>query len=1055
MPPKDITENNRKTIGVFVSQVGRVWGVEFMAGITDAAAEHDVNLICFVGGKPTAIITPGQMAASYGLYDLALTAQLSGIIMSADLGHGVKGEEIKQFCNHFSPLPIIANALETEGIPNLIADNVGGMRAVIRHLIEVHHYKRIAFICGPKHQVEAEQRLYAYREELKAHKIEYDETLVVSGDYGPESGRAAIRKLLDQRKVKFDAVAAANDRMAFGAMEVLRTRGFNIPGDVAVTGFDDVYEARTLGVPLTTVRQSFYDTGKKAVEALLNLIDGQREPTLTTIPTDLVVRWSCGCLPKFLKQVHVSKEEVARTGRLENKRDAVIRALMEASGVSYDERSDVKTAYGQAWDIFLKALRSDGGLDRFLDSIEKAIQTLQKYTEDPADWHNMLSTFRRHALAGIQDKDVALQAENLFQQARMLVGELSQRLQAYKRLELERQEQVLQGFSFEMAPAMSLHEIGTAIQHNFPAMDIQRLYVMFYNRSARPQSALLPPSQSHHLFMQYENGKCDLFTEQPKLATGHLIPVGSIPEDQRFTAMVMPLALAQSRFGFMWMEMGIRDWEVFSRVRNLLSSALLRTMLVDQREMAQREVERLLDEAKQRAEELDRLYQNEQELRKDAESLSKAARSLSTLLNMDEVPPQILEQLQNVVPYERSSLMMEQTDGTTHILAQRGFPDDPRVQDLYAEIVHGGLYDQMATEGEPIVIDDVTKSKGWTQVEWLPLNHSWMGVPLFSKNKVIGMLSLTRPEKAAFSQDELILATTFATQAAISIENARLYEEVTRFNELMERMVAQRVEELNNALTTLEKLDKNKTSFIQVAAHELRTPITVMKGYLGMLRGTPSIQENENLVQAVDGVMKGTDRLHQIVNAMLDVAKLESQTIAPRMELTVLRPVLKLIQREFKNDLKERNITLTVDSSIGTLPQMMADAQLLKKALDAVVVNAIKFTPDGGTVTIGGEVVEDERMGSCAELRITDTGIGIEPANLKVIFEKLHQVGKVELHSSGRTKFKGGGPGLGLAIAAGIIKAHSGKIWAESPGYDEEKLPGSTFFIRLPLPKEK
>jgi signal transduction histidine kinase len=374
---------------------------------------------------------------------------------------------------------------------------------------------------------------------------------------------------------------------------------------------------------------------------------------------------------------------------------------------------------------------------------------------------------------------------------------------------------------------------------------------------------------------------------------------------------------------------------------------------------------------------------------------------------------------------------------------------------LHAEIAHGGVYDQMATEGEPIVIDDVTKSKGWTQVEWLPLNHSWMGVPLFSKNKVIGMLSLTRPEKAAFSQDELILATTFATQAAISIENARLYEEVTRFNELMERMVAQRVEELNNALTTLEKLDKNKTSFIQVAAHELRTPITVMKGYLGMLRGTPSIQENENLVQAVDGVMKGTDRLHQIVNAMLDVAKLESQTIAPRMELTVLRPVLKLIQREFKNDLKERNITLTVDSSIGTLPQMMADAQLLKKALDAVVVNAIKFTPDGGTVTIGGEVVEDERMGSCAELRITDTGIGIEPANLKVIFEKLHQVGKVELHSSGRTKFKGGGPGLGLAIAAGIIKAHSGKIWAESPGYDEEKLPGSTFFIRLPLPKEK
>jgi len=70
-----------------------------------------------------------------------------------------------------------------------------------------------------------------------------------------------------------------------------------------------------------------------------------------------------------------------------------------------------------------------------------------------------------------------------------------------------------------------------------------------------------------------------------------------------------------------------------------------------------------------------------------------------------------------------------------------------------------------------------------------------------------------------------------------------------------------------------------------------------------------------------------------------------------------------------------------------------------------------------------------------------------------MIFEKLYQVGKVELHSSGRTKFKGGGPGLGLAIAAGIIKAHQGKIWCESEGHDEEKLSGSTFFIHVPLVK--
>lgn len=143
------------------------------------------------------------------------------------------------------------------------------------------------------------------------------------------------------------------------------------------------------------------------------------------------------------------------------------------------------------------------------------------------------------------------------------------------------------------------------------------------------------------------------------------------------------------------------------------------------------------------------------------------------------------------------------------------------------------------------------------------------------------MLSLTRAERYAFNEEDISLASTFAMQAAISMQNARLYD-------MMERMVAERVEELRNAYATLEKLDKNKTSFISVAAHELRTPITIMKGYLGMLRSNPLILEQENLLTAVDGVMKGTDRLHQIINAMLDVARLENQTILPHIELTHL-----------------------------------------------------------------------------------------------------------------------------------------------------------------------
>ena len=129
------------------------------------------------------------------------------------------------------------------------------------------------------------------------------------------------------------------------------------------------------------------------------------------------------------------------------------------------------------------------------------------------------------------------------------------------------------------------------------------------------------------------------------------------------------------------------------------------------------------------------------------------------------------------------------------------------------------------------------------------------------------------------------------------------------------------------------------------------------------------------------------------------------------------------------------------------------DSDLLKKALEHIIVNAIKFTPDGGSIHVSACVVDDPHLGRCAEIRVKDSGIGIDAEHHKIIFEKLYQLGKVELHSSSRTSYKGGGAGLGLAIASGIVKALHGSLWVESEGQDEERFPGSTFFIRIPLVK--
>jgi signal transduction histidine kinase len=162
------------------------------------------------------------------------------------------------------------------------------------------------------------------------------------------------------------------------------------------------------------------------------------------------------------------------------------------------------------------------------------------------------------------------------------------------------------------------------------------------------------------------------------------------------------------------------------------------------------------------------------------------------------------------------------------------------------------------------------------------------------------------------------------------------------------------------------------------------------------------------------------------------------------------------IQSELQSVLEQRNLSMSTDG-LKELPTLFADPDLLHKAFQQLILNAIKFTPDGGSIKVTGRAVQEDSQPAEIEIVVSDTGIGIDPEHHQLIFDKFYQAGELSFHSTGKTKFKGGGPGLGLAIARGIVKAHHGKIWVESPGCDEEKCPGSHFYVRLPIiaPKGK
>jgi signal transduction histidine kinase len=262
------------------------------------------------------------------------------------------------------------------------------------------------------------------------------------------------------------------------------------------------------------------------------------------------------------------------------------------------------------------------------------------------------------------------------------------------------------------------------------------------------------------------------------------------------------------------------------------------------------------------------------------------------------------------------------------------------------------------------------------------------------------------------------------------------------------------IRDLQNTNKVLRHLDRNKLEFIQVAAHELRTPLTVLKGYINMLRSLPDIKTNTTLNEVMDGIVKGADRMHEVVNTMLDVTRIDGETLKISSVPVPVKRIFSDLAGDLVKAAAERNIELVIEQDADT-PSINADPSLIQKALYHLVVNAIKYTPDGGKVTLRSRPITLENNVQGAELSVTDTGIGLEAEYHELVFEKFYQVGDVAIHSSGKTSFKGGGPGLGLAIVRGVARAHGGKAWVESSGYDEVNLPGCTFYLQLPIDPPK
>lgn len=275
-------------------------------------------------------------------------------------------------------------------------------------------------------------------------------------------------------------------------------------------------------------------------------------------------------------------------------------------------------------------------------------------------------------------------------------------------------------------------------------------------------------------------------------------------------------------------------------------------------------------------------------------------------------------------------------------------------------------------------------------------------------------------------------------------------------------------QKLERAARELERLNQMKNTFLGLASHELKTPLTIIMGYLELLSTEFSDQLDDGALDMVHQISNASERLAEIVRDMLDVSMLDSRTIDLVSQTVDANSLVQRIVDNAQADFLQRKQKVVLEKA-DSLPFIRCDVDRMTQAIANVLGNAIKFTPDEGQVTVRTRLVRRSRLpekfsqngdaGLCrvsgdlfpyVEISIADQGIGIAGEDQEAIFEKFYEIGDVEGHSSGKVAFRSRGAGLGLTIAKGVVAIHGGAVWVESPGHDPETMPGSTFFILLP-----
>ena len=540
---------------------------------------------------------------------------------------------------------------------------------------------------------------------------------------------------------------------------------------MAIVGFDDVPEAWVVTPPLTTVRQPLHELGWRAAEMVLVQLQGKPVPEQIVLPTQMIVRQSCGCPSLVATRATVGPmtaiDETFEQFVLD-RREEILPEMVQAMHSSVYDANLISWAR-QLLDAFSSELT--GGTEGvLLSTLDRLLRQVIATGHDVTAWHNAISVLRRQTLPYLVG-EARSRAEDLWSQASVMISEVAQRFQAYQRFQTERREQMLRNLGQALITTFDVSELLDVLLEGLSQLGIPRCYLSLY------EDPMVPTELSRLILAYDDQGQVKLQHGGLRFLSLQLVPKEMLPPEKRYSLVVEPLYFRADQLGFVIFEVGPQEGTIYEALRGEISSALQGALLVDKRRQAEEAMAK-------RATELTLVVQ--------------VGTTASTILDTGE----LLERVANLTKdsfglYHAHIYLLDETGETLVLAAGAGAVGEQMVAEGWRIPVDQGksLPTRVIRMHQGIMVNDVLADPDWLPNPLLPDTQSELAVPLRVSERVLGVLDVQADVLNHFTEDDIRILSTLAAQVAVALENARLFEQEQENLILTERLyqAAQRI----------------------------------------------------------------------------------------------------------------------------------------------------------------------------------------------------------------------------------------------------------------------